>query len=182
VQAQSQGLGQGTEFTLRLPLELASPATEHDTVAQTAVLRHRILIIEDNVDAAESLREVLEFEQHQVAVAYDGPRGLAKAREFQPTVILCDIGLPGMDGYEVARAIGSEPALAGVQVVALTGYALPDDLQRAKDAGFHAHMAKPPRLHRIRELLSTTGVTGVQRTNIPDVSQADEPSAANAHQ
>ena len=70
-----------------------------------------MLVIEDNVDAAESLREALELGGHEVAVAYDGPEGLAKARAFEPEVVLCDIGLPGMDGYEVARALRADAAL-----------------------------------------------------------------------
>jgi CheY-like chemotaxis protein len=89
------------------------------------------LIIEDNVDAADSLREVLELSGHEVAVAYNGPDGLAKAREWRPEVLLCDIGLPGMDGYEVARAFRADEALRKTFLVALSGYALPVKLVRS---------------------------------------------------
>ena len=112
-----------------------------------------MLIIEDNIDAADSLREVLEFGGHVVEVAYNGPEGLAKAREFEPEVVLCDIGLPGMDGYEVARAFRADDALKRVFLVALSGYALPEDLQRAQEAGFERHLAKPPSIETLEELL-----------------------------
>jgi len=113
----------------------------------------RVLIIEDNIDGADSLREVLQLDGHEVAVAYNGPEGLAKARSFRPEVVLCDIGLPGMDGYDVARAFRASQSLKGAFLVALSGYALPDDLQRAREAGFERHIAKPPSIEQIAEVL-----------------------------
>jgi two-component system CheB/CheR fusion protein len=118
-----------------------------------------VLIIEDNRDAADSLREVLEFGAHVVEVAYNGPDGLDRAREFKPEIVLCDIGLPGMDGYEVARAFRADEALKGVFLVALSGYALPDDLQRAREAGFERHLAKPSSLEKLEELLADPQAT-----------------------
>jgi PAS domain S-box-containing protein len=153
VGAFSAGLDQGTEFTIRLPTEEGPLETEHAAASTAALVRQRVLIIEDNEDAAESLREVLEFDNHDVAVAHTGPTGIRKAIELQPTVILCDIGLPGMDGYEVARAIRAEPSLKNVPMIALSGYALPEDLRRAQQAGFDRHMAKPPSLAQINQLL-----------------------------
>jgi two-component system, chemotaxis family, CheB/CheR fusion protein len=88
-------------------------------------------------------------------VAYNGPQGIERAHELRPEVVLCDIGLPGTDGYEVARALRRDDALEGVYLVALTGYARPEDVQRASEAGFDAHLAKPPLVHRLRELLAT---------------------------
>ena len=88
-------------------------------------------------------------------MAYNGPSGIDKARELRPEVVLCDIGLPGMDGYEVAQALRADPALAASFLVALTGYALPDDLRRAADAGFVRHLAKPPSLETLERLLDT---------------------------
>ena len=111
------------------------------------------MIVEDNLDAAQSLREVLEFGEHLVEVAHNGPEGLVKARQFSPEVVLCDIGLPGMDGYSVARALRADEVLKRVFLVALSGYALPEDLQRAAEAGFDRHVAKPPSLERLEELL-----------------------------
>jgi two-component system CheB/CheR fusion protein len=114
-----------------------------------------VLIIEDNVDAATSLREVLELDAHQVAVAHDGPAGLAMASDFHPDVVLCDIGLPGMNGYDVARAFRADEALKRTFLVALSGYALPEDLQHAAEAGFERHLAKPLGMQALQDLLSS---------------------------
>ena len=111
-------------------------------------------MIEDNVDAAESLREVLEFDGHTVQLANNGGDGIAKSLSFRPDMILCDIGLPGLDGYEVARRLRAEKTLASVYLVALTGYALPEDMAKAKEAGFDEHIAKPASLERIEQLLA----------------------------
>lgn len=158
VSVHSEGLGQGTEFVVRLPVVSAPPVVPQRYSAEVAPApRRRVLVIEDNTDAALSLCEVLELGGHEVAVAYQGPEGLAKAGELRPDVILCDIGLPGMDGYEVARRLRADPALAGVLLVALSGYALPEDLQRAAAAGFDRHIAKPPSLEQIEELLGKLG-------------------------
>ena len=114
----------------------------------------RVLVIEDNVDTADSLREVLLFGEHQVEVAYNGPQGIAKAREFLPDVVLCDIGLPGMDGFAVARALKADESLRGAFLVALSGYALPEDLQRAEEAGFETHLAKPSSIEQLEKILA----------------------------
>ena len=106
----------------------------------------RVLIIEDNVDGADSLRMALELEGHEVAVAHDGSSGIAMAAGFHPEILLCDIGLPGMDGFEVAGAFRSNPLLKGTFLVALTGKGLPEDLRRTAEAGFAAHITKPPLL------------------------------------
>jgi PAS domain S-box-containing protein len=150
----SEGLGKGAEFVVRLPLASAvAPAAEPPPVAPDARPR-RVLVIEDNVDAAESLKDVLEFHEHTVELAFTGPEGIEKARAFQPDVVLCDIGLPGMDGYEVARAMRADPALRGARLVALTGYAAPDDVAKSRDAGFDVHLAKPPTLEKLEEALA----------------------------
>jgi CheY-like chemotaxis protein len=115
--------------------------------------RPRVLIIEDSVDAAESLREALEFSDCEIAVAHDGPQGIATAREFRPKVVLCDIGLPGMNGFEVARTFRADKVLKDTHLVALSGYVMPEDHQRALDAGFEEHLAKPPDLGTIERLL-----------------------------
>ena len=151
--AHSDGPGKGSDFVVELPLDSRSTATASPSAAGTEGGRRRVLIIEDNIDAADSLREVLEFGEHVVEVAYNGPDGLAKARQFQPEIVLCDIGLPGMDGFEVARAFRADEALSGVFLVALSGYALPEDLQRAWEAGFAKHLAKPPSMEKIEDLL-----------------------------
>lgn len=155
VSAQSEGPGRGAAFTVRLALE--APVAREPRLSQKdqgAVIPRRVLVIEDNADAAESLREVLELEGHSVAVSPDAPSGLAKARAFRPEVVFCDIGLPGMDGHEVARVMRGDPELAHITLVALTGYAHPEDVARAKQAGFDEHLAKPPDLRALERILT----------------------------
>jgi len=110
-------------------------------------------VIEDNLDAAESLQLALELEGHEVAVAHDGPKGIERARELTPEVVLCDIGLPDMDGYAVAKALRREPGLRDTVLVALTGYALPEDQRRAAEAGFDAHLTKPATVEGVQEVM-----------------------------
>jgi len=151
----SEGPGRGAEFTIRLPLlELATsgPAAPD---AKPVATKRRVLVIEDNVDAADSLREVLEFGGHTVELACSGSDGIEKCRVFRPDMVLCDIGLPRMDGYEVARRLRADKTMPSAHLVALTGYALPEDLAKAKAAGFDEHVAKPASLERIEQLLAT---------------------------
>ncbi len=154
ISAYSAGLGKGSEFVTRLPLD--DILTEDPKIVSPDIFqrRRRVLIIDDNVDLADSLRELLELENHQVEVVYSGPEGLTKAREFQPEIILCDIGLPGMDGYEVARAFRASETQCNAFLVALTGYALPADLQRTIEAGFDRYLTKPVDLDALRQLLA----------------------------
>jgi two-component system CheB/CheR fusion protein len=152
--ARSDGLGKGAEFVVRLPLVIEAGEPAEARLVSRKPAGRRVLIIEDNVDAADSLREVLEFGEHEIAVAYNGPQGIAKAHEFRPEIVLCDIGLPGMDGFEVARAFRADEGLNGTYLVALSGYALPEDLQRAEQAGFDRHLAKPPSLEKLESVLA----------------------------
>jgi two-component system CheB/CheR fusion protein len=115
----------------------------------------RVLVIEDNVDAGDLVRDLLVQEGHQVRLALDGPSGLAMAREFHPDVVICDVGLPGTDGYDVARAIRADPELHGSRLVALTGYARPEDQRHALEAGFHCHLAKPVTVAALLQALSS---------------------------
>ena len=162
VQARSEGVDRGAEIVVRLPLAPEAPVVA-DAVrpAPTRMSRRRVLVIEDNLDAAETLREMLLLWDHEVQVAHDGVQGVQKARTFRPDVILCDIGLPAMDGYEVARAIRSESALARTLLVAVTGYASPDDQRKAADAGFNRHLAKPVPIETIEEVLATAPMAAV---------------------
>ncbi|WP_170229901.1 PAS domain S-box protein [Polyangium fumosum] len=158
VTAESAGRGQGAQFTVRLPL---APAVAWSrAAAPTAAPRElprRVLVIEDNVDAAETLRDALGMGDHVVEVAFAGPEGIEKARRFEPDVVLCDIGLPGMDGYGVARTIRADPKLRSVYLVALSGYALQEDVERSRQAGFDRHMAKPPSLSALEKMLAEVG-------------------------
>lgn len=153
VNAHSAGPGLGAEFNVRLPLDAVQCLAKAEPSADQSCPR-RILIIEDNVDAADSLREALELNHHEVETASAGPEGLEKAHRFMPDVVLCDIGLPGMDGYEVARRLRSDEALQGIFLVALSGYAGTDDVERAAKAGFHRHLAKPPSMENLEQLLA----------------------------
>jgi PAS domain S-box-containing protein len=154
VSVESEGLGRGAEFAVRFPLEAAQRVADAPRSLVPVGGARRVLVIEDNVDAAESLREVLEFGGHLVEVAHTGAAGIEGARAFRPDVILCDIGLPGMDGYDVARTIRSDPQLRDTTLVALTGYAAPDDVAKAREAGFDLHVAKPPSMQEIQQAVS----------------------------
>jgi signal transduction histidine kinase len=145
VEARSAGPGAGAEIVVRLPLSSArsAPGPEHREGDEIATQGRRVLVVDDNVDAAESLCDLVAFLGHSVEAVHDGPTAIARVREHHPEVVLCDIGLPGMDGYDVARAIRSEPDLADVRLVAVSGYAQPEDRARARSAGFDAHVAKP---------------------------------------
>ena len=154
VSANSAGLGKGSTFRVRLPLAM-DETLGIQTGTSAIKSRRRILIIEDNVDAADTLREALQLCEHEVEVAYSGSEGLERAHEYRPEVVLCDIGLPGMNGYEVARALRASGAFNDILMVALSGYALPEDLMRAKEAGFDRHLAKPPSLEQLDELLAS---------------------------
>jgi CheY-like chemotaxis protein len=113
----------------------------------------RVLIVEDNADAAYSLQLLLELSGHAVTVAGTGPEGLALAREVRPEVVLCDIGLPGLSGYDVARALRADPATAGARLIALSGYSHPDDRRRSGEAGFDAHLVKPVGADALRRVI-----------------------------
>jgi two-component system CheB/CheR fusion protein len=157
VDARSAGVGLGAEFVVRLPLSPEAPAEGERTPGDAATTRRRVLLIEDNADAAESLRDLLACYEHEVTIAGNGADGIAAARAFRPDVVLCDIGLPGMDGYDVARAFRGDEALKDTFLVALSGYALPDDLGRAAEAGFDQHLAKPPTLEMLEQVLRCRG-------------------------
>jgi PAS domain S-box-containing protein len=143
VAARSEGPGRGAEFLVRLPLVDAGAEPEKPRHLHPGTTSQTILVIEDNADGAQSLADILEMHGHRVRVARDGRSGIALAREVRPDVILCDIGLPDVDGYDVARTLRSDGPLRDTRLVALSGYAQAEDRQRARDAGFDAHLAKP---------------------------------------
>jgi PAS domain S-box-containing protein len=144
IEVHSAGPGKGAEFVVRLPAVGAAPGeTPRESVAAPTGGRARVLVVEDNADAAESLALLLELLGHQVRMAADGPRALELAAANVPDVMLIDIGLPGMDGYEVARRVREHPALRQVTLVALTGYGRDEDREHALHAGFDHHLVKP---------------------------------------
>ena len=155
VEAGSAGAGKGAEFVVRLPV---LPLTRLDAVAGVGPeaipeRRARVLVVEDNVDAAESLVMLLELFGHDVWVVHDGGTAITMAQRHVPDLMLIDIGLPGMDGYELARRIRCQPELDGVRLAALTGYGREEDRQRALAAGFEQHLAKPIEISALRRLL-----------------------------
>ena len=160
VSAASEGPGRGSEFVVRLPCLPARPrrpATAPTAApAGTGAARRRVLVVDDNMDSAESLAMLLQIEGHDVWMAHDGPSALAAAREHRPEVVLLDIGLPaGMDGYEVVQRMRPEPGLEGATIVAVTGYGQEEDRRRAADAGFDGHLVKPVDIQQLRRLLSS---------------------------
>jgi PAS domain S-box-containing protein len=153
VSASSEGAGRGATFGMTLPVQGEAPSDR--PVSAPAPGSLRVLVIEDNIDAAESIAMLLELSGHEVAVAHDGPEGLARARELLPMVVLCDIGLPGaMDGYAVARALRAEPGSKEARLVALSGYGQEDDKRRSLEAGFDAHVTKPVGADALRRILA----------------------------
>jgi signal transduction histidine kinase len=157
VDVKSEGLGRGSVFTVRLPIsggavEIVQPATSAlSTVeGQQAV---RVLIVDDNDDGASSLSRVLSFAGHTVRTAHDGIHALAIAREFCPEIVLLDIGLPGMDGYEVAKNLRRMPALSRSVLVAVTGWGSAGDRRQTQEAGFDHHLTKPVEMGQLDALL-----------------------------
>jgi signal transduction histidine kinase/CHASE3 domain sensor protein len=154
VYAHSDGLGHGAEFRLELPL-LPESQWPANFGAGTSVASRplRVLVIEDNADAADSIRDLLELAGHEVELARTGTAGLEAARKRVPDVVLCDIGLPGIDGYEVARSLRAESATAHVRLIALSGYGDPSARTRCLEAGFDLHLVKPVDPDRLQRLL-----------------------------
>jgi signal transduction histidine kinase len=161
VKAASDGPGKGAEFTFWIPLDHARglpPSAPSD--APPAVKPLRILIIDDNADSAMSEQMLLGLYGHEVAVAYSGKGGLELAREFRPEVVLCDIGLPDVDGYEVARQLRQDPATASTRLIAVTGYGSDEDRQRCAVAGFAVVLTKPVEPDELLRVL-------VEEPNVP---------------
>jgi PAS domain S-box-containing protein len=161
VRAESDGLGRGSEFTLRLPLEEPVAAQNQPAaIRKESSCARRILIIEDNQEAALTTRMFLEGAGHIVEVAHTGPEGIDAAQRFRPEVVLCDIGLPGFDGYAVARILRQNTELKGLYMIAVSGYGQGDDQQRARLEGFDLHMTKPINFNDLEDALARLSMTG----------------------
>ena len=158
VQAQSEGHGRGSQFTIRLPL-LENPGAHE--MPQTKDLGagqsnpRRVLIVDDNRDATETLEMLLQLWGYDVRSVHSGTEALEVAPEYQPEVVLLDIGLPGMSGYEVAQRLREIPGLAGTTLVAVTGYGQESDRSRTREAGFDRHLVKPVDPSHLQEILAT---------------------------
>ena len=156
VTAHSAGLGTGSEFLVRLPLISRTSQTlspQRDVVAPSEFTGHRLLVVDDNRDAALTLYKWLQLQGHQVQLMHDGPSTLALVRDYQPELIFLDLGMPRMDGYEVARRIRQMENLPQPILVALTGWGQPEDRRRTAEAGFNHHLVKPTEFDAIAKLL-----------------------------
>jgi two-component system, sensor histidine kinase len=158
VHARSEGPGHGSEITIRLPTQKFADSRDPDpksTIADAdAPVCYRILVIDDNSLAARTLQIFLADKGHQVELAVTGPQGLEKARRYLPQVVLCDIGLPGLDGYSVARQLRQEQSSNKIFLIAVSGYGQEEDQERAKNAGFDAYLVKPISLKDLEKLLA----------------------------
>jgi len=154
VRAESAGPDQGSRFTVRLPLAEAPAAVQAPAAVPAQAQPRRVLVVDDNEDAAESMAMLLSLLGHEVRVQHDGPAALATAAEFLPQAVFCDVGMPGMDGFEVATRLRQDPRLAATLLVALTGWGSQDDRKRSHAAGFDAHLTKPASLDAIMALMA----------------------------
>jgi CheY-like chemotaxis protein len=148
------GPGSPSERQLRERIAQLQASEEHQGPTTPAVVRRRILVVDDNLDLAQSMVMLLRLSRHEVQMAHDGPGALVAAKEFRPDVILLDIGLPGMSGYDVARQLRAMPEFRRVQLVALTGYGHEDDRRRSREAGFDDHLVKPVQRGDLEKLLA----------------------------
>jgi PAS domain S-box-containing protein len=157
VEAHSEGPGKGSEFVVYLPTverRLARRASSTTAPSRLRGRRCQILVVDDSADTADSLALLMKEEGHEVRTAYDGPAALELLQVFHPEVIFLDIGLPGMDGYEVARRIRAQPQARQPLLVAVTGYGREEDRRRAREVGFDAHLAKPADPDALNQLLA----------------------------
>jgi CheY-like chemotaxis protein len=161
VEASSMGPGRGAQFVVRLPLAVrpaeAQPLRQAATSAPAPVRRRRVLLADDNLDSAESLAALLRILGHDVIAAYDGHGAIAAARLHRPDLILLDIGMPDVNGYDVARHLRGDPGLDATTLIALTGYGSEDDRRRSRAAGFDGHLVKPIDFDELERLLAVFG-------------------------
>lgn len=166
VAADSPGAGLGSSFTIRLPYaDPANPAAAADTDCAPAIEpavdtgKPSVLLIEDNEDGREMMATMLAAHGYPVYQAADGLQGVSQAQACKPDAALVDIGLPGIDGYEVARRLRADPATRGIRLIAVTGYGLPDDQRRVMEAGFDQHLVKPVAIQRLLDALAPAPAT-----------------------
>ena len=155
VEGRSGGTDQGSEFIVRLPAADAAAQTPPAKAGAVRSAPRRVLVIDDNEDAANALRLLLENDGHEVKVANDGVSGLALARDYKPDYLLLDIGLPRLSGYDIAASVRADPSLNGVTIVAITGYGQLHDRSRTAAVGFDHHLTKPVDFTALQELFRT---------------------------
>jgi CheY-like chemotaxis protein len=162
VTAASPGIiGQGSSFTVQLPLlpsvqpAVAPPHASLSNALDPQLPTFRIMVVDDFVDAAESLAMLLQMEGYEVKTVHCGMQAIEQAQVFRPQVVLLDIGLPGLNGYEVANRLRELPETQEAMLIALTGYGREEDRNRSKNAGFDHHLLKPVNFHTLSELLAS---------------------------
>jgi len=159
IEAQSGGINSGSVFTVCLPAATRVAAVNGSgRAAGRDAIGRRVLIVDDNVDTAHGLARLLTRAGHEVMVAHNGPQAMDCAREQSPHAVVLDIGLPGMDGFEVVRRLRKEPFCAQSVVIAVTGYGQPEDRQRALNAGFDYHLVKPVDLEQLKAILQSASM------------------------
>jgi PAS domain S-box-containing protein len=170
VTAHCDGPGKGTEFIVRLPVVAQQQEPQGDRTAsvgneqrETAVLQRRILVVDDNVDAAESLALLLRLKAHDVRVAHDGPAALASVAADPPELVFLDIGMPVMNGYDVAQRLRQRPGLERLVLVAMTGWGQEEDRRRSQEAGFDHHLVKPVAPDAVHQLLARVAAPALPR-------------------
>jgi CheY-like chemotaxis protein len=154
VQAFSTGVGHGSTFIVRLPLLSAAAHVAPQAPAEAPRVLRRVLVVDDNVDSADTLEMLIKMDGHTVRVAHDGFSAVDVAGEFQPDIVLLDLGLPGKDGYTVIKDLRALPATATATIVATTGYGRDEDRVRCLAAGFDDHMTKPVDLEQLQRVLA----------------------------
>jgi PAS domain S-box-containing protein len=154
LEAASEGLGRGSTFTLRLPRAQTGEASEQETPAERPAPGLKVLVVDDNRDSADSASDILRLLGHEVECAYEGRSALETARRLQPDVVMLDLAMPGLDGFETRRLLQSQPGLEKAYMVAMTGFGNEDDRRRTRAAGFDAHLVKPVELDALISLLN----------------------------
>lgn len=162
IEAKSEGVGQGAEFLIRLPMAPAekepAPEVRREALIESTAQARRILVVDDNTDAALTLALLLQASGHDTAVAHDGLSALVKAEETDAEIVLLDIGLPGMDGYETAKRLRQSPRTRNVVLAALTGYGQAQDIERARACGFDRHFTKPVDIEILKAFVNGEGL------------------------
>jgi CheY-like chemotaxis protein len=160
VTASSPGPGKGSEFVLRVPAIDERAGSQEDSEAKMKRDSRHVLVVDDNVDAAECIGVMLELKGHQVKVVHDGFAAVDAAKSEKPDVILLDIGLPGRDGYEVAQILRADPEFTKTKIIAVTGYGKDEDRRRSKAAGMDHHLTKPVDPDDLDQLMRVLARTG----------------------